>query len=68
MNYDSIWQKCDHFQLLRTVNSHSPKRPVIIYLQGGRQKGRRAVMKKIEIDRRGSLLFWLIKQGGHDFV
>ena len=40
--------------------------PIIIYLQGGRQKGwgGGGVMKKLEIDRGGSLFFWLIKQGG----
>ena len=35
---------------------------------GGKEVG--GVMKKLEIDRGGSLLFWLIKQGGeggHDF-
>ena len=47
------------------------KGPVIIYLQGGggRQKGvcvcgGEGVMEKLAIDRGGSLLIWLIKQGG----
>jgi len=32
--------------------------------RGGGSKKVGGVMKKLEIDRGGSLLFWLIKQGG----
>ena len=65
---DNIVDKNEYCELWK-INNLDSKGPVIIYLQGGRQKSR-GVMKKLEIDREGGHCFcgWSSRGGSWFFL